>query len=361
MANVILATPSQNQQWSTKFVQEYLRKSTYAPFMSTTGDNIIRVENKLNNEAGTLVHIPLFGKLRGTPNDGTTSLVGNEIALNNYSVALKTKLVRQAVNVQITQEVQTEIQLRTVAKQALDRYAAELLKNDMIAAFNAIPVKQSGDAEDIVKNYSDATAAELNLYCSNNVDRLLFVGGSNTGTMSTSLASVTAAGGVLNSAAVDAAKNLLEQSTLNSTFAIEPYQTKDGQEWHVLFVNPTGFAALRADTQIFQSTKDAAPRGDDNPLFTGGDLIWNGVIIKKQRDYGNLGAVGGGGSKVAQAHLCGVNAVAMGYSMKTRPTLRNEDDYQLNKGVGFMEYRGQTKMSVAGLQTGMVTIFHTTA
>jgi hypothetical protein len=44
--------------------------------------------------------------------------------------------------------------------------------------------------------------------------------------------------------------------------------------------------------------------------------------------------------------------------MKTKPTRKNEDDYGLNVGIGFMEQRGQTKLSVKGTQTGMVTVFH---
>lgn len=361
MANFTLATPSQNQIWSKDFISEYVRASTYAPFMSPKGDNIIRVENDLTNKKGTLIHVPLFGKLRGSANDGSTRLAGNEEALANYSFGFQTKIVRKAVNVQITEEQKTEIDLRGVAKTSLNRYASELLKNDLVKTFNSVPVAMGGDAEDVTVAYGSATATQLNNYVTANADRLTFVGGSNTGTMSTSLASIGASTGKLSADVLSAIKDQADATTNSSTFAIEPYMTKDGQVWYVLFVNPVGFRQLRSDPAIYQSTKDAMPReknSDENPLFTGGDLIWDGIIIKKNRDYTAIGNVGASSAPIAQAQLCGINSVAMGYSMKTRPTINNDDDYQLNAGVGFMEMRGQAKASVQGLQTGMVTVFH---
>jgi len=361
MSNFTLATPSQNEIWSSQFISEYVRASTYQNFMSTTGNNIIAVKNELTNKAGQLIHVPLFGKLRGTPNDGSTSLVGNEKSLTNYSVAFQTKLVRDAVSIQITEELKTELDLRGIAKTALTRFASEMLKNDLTTAFNSVPVAMGGDAEDVTVAYGSASAGQLNNYVTANVDRTFFVGGSNTGTMSTSLSSVGASTGVLTSAVLSAIKDKADATTNSSVFAIEPYQTKDGQPYYVLFVNAAGYRQLRSDSAIYQSTKDALPRekdSDENPLFTGGDLIWDGVIIKKVRDYTTIGNVGASSAPVAQAQLCGLNSVMMGYSMKSRPTRRSEDDYQLNAGVGFMEHRGQIKASVAGLQTGMVTVFH---
>lgn len=361
MANFTLATPSQNQIWSKDFISEYVRASTYAPFMSPKGDNIIRVENDLTNKKGTLIHVPVFAKMRGAANDGSTRLAGNEVALSNYSVGFQTKLVRNAINVQITEELKTEVDLRGVAKTALNRYASELLKNDLIRAFNSVPVAMGGDSEDVTVNYGSATTTQLNNFVTANSDRLTFVGGSNTGTMSTSLASVGASTGKLSAEVLSAIKDQADATANGSNFAIEPYMTKDGQVWYVLFVNPVGFRQLRSDPAIFQSTKDATPRekdADSNPLFTGGDLVWDGIIIKKNRDYGAIGNVGASSAPVAQAHLCGINSVMMGYSMKTRPTINNDDDYQLNAGVGFMEHRGQIKASIAGLQTGLATVFH---
>ena len=362
MANFTLATPSQNQIWSDNFITSYVRASTYKQFMSTNNDNIIQVENDLTNKAGTLIHVPVFDKLRGTANDGTTPLVGNEIALANYSVAFQTKLVRQATNVQITEELKTELDLRAVNKSALQRYAAELLKNDLNGVMNSIPVvNPTAGLEDLSVLYSGATAANLNAFCAANADRVTFVGGSNSGTMSTSLSSIAASTGVLSAAVLSAIKDQADATANGSNFAITPYQSKDGNPWYVLFVNPVGFRQLRNDPEIYQSTKDALPRESDsekNPLFTGGDLIWDGIIIKKNRDYGVLGNVGASSAPVAQAQLCGINAAMMGYSMKTKPTRKNEDDYGLNVGIGFMEHRGQTIASVNGLLTGMVKVFH---
>ena len=362
MANFTLATPSQAQIWSKKFRQEYVRASTYSDFMSPDGDNIITVKNELTNKKGTLIHCPVFGKVRGTPNDGTSALVGNEKSLSNYSVGFQTKVVRDAINIPITEDVKTEMDLHAIADTSLKRYAAELLKNDISAAFNSIPVvNTTAGLEDTTVAYGSASAGQLNAFCAANVDRVTFVGGSNTGTMSTSLATVAASTGKLSADVLSAIKDQADATANGSNFAITPYLTKNGQPWYVLWVNAAGYRQLRSDSAIFQSTKDATPRekdSDENPLFTGGDLIWDGIIIKKQRDYGNIGTVGASSATVAQAQLCGIETVFMGYSMKTRMTHKNEDDYQFNTGVGFMDYRGQTLSSVGGLMTSCVKIFH---
>lgn len=320
-----------------------------------------RRQEELTNKKGELIHCPVFAKVRGTPNDGTTPLAGFEKSLANYSVGFTTKLVRDAINVQITEELKTELDLRSVAKTQLKTYAAEMLKNDLVTAFNSVPVTTGANAEDTTVAYGSATAGALNSFITANSDRTYFVGGSNTGTMSTSLTSVGATTGVLTGAVLSKIKDMADATTNSSIFAINPYQTVNGNPWYVLFVNGAGYSQLRADPAVMTATKDAMPReagSEKNPLFTGGDLIWDGIIIKKVRDYTTIGTVGASNAPVAQAQLCGINSVFMGYSMKTRPTVRNEDDYQLNAGVGFMEMRGQIKSSVAGVQTGMVSIFH---
>jgi hypothetical protein len=362
MANFTLATPSQAQIWSKNFRTEYVRASTHADFMSPDGDNLITVKNELTNKAGTLIHCSVFGKIRGTPNDGTTALVGNEKSLTNYSVGFQTKVVRDAVTIPITEDMKTEIDLHKVADTSLKRYAAELLKSDLNAAYNSYPVVNStAGLEDTTVSYAGASAGQLNAFCAANSDRVTFVGGSNTGTMATSLATVAASMGQLSASVLSAIKDQADATANGSNFAITPYLTKNGQPWYVLWVNAAGYRQLRSDAAIFQSTKDATPRekdSDENPLFTGGDLIWDGMIIKKNRDYGTIGTVGASSAPVAQAQLCGVETLFMGYSMKTKMTHKNEDDYQFNAGVGFMDYRGQTLSSVGGLMTSCVKIFH---
>jgi hypothetical protein len=333
--------------------------------MSTKGDNIITVKNELSTKAGDYIHTPLFAKLRGNPLDQTGNLVGNEIAIGNYSCGFRTNMVQQAVTIPVSEEIKTELDLRSIAGAGLKRYAAERLKVDLQTAFFSVPVGTGTNVEDTTVAYGAANATQLNAYCVANSDRLLFSGGSNTNTMSTSIATVAADTGVLSAKTLCAAKDMAEQTTNSSLFAITPYMTKSGQEWFVLFVDPKGFRQLQADAEIRAATKDARPREkdfEDNPLFNGGDLLFDGIIIKKARDYTSVSASGGAsGVAVGQAQLCGINSVLMGYSMKTKPTRLNEDKYQTVYGVGFQEYRGQTKVSVNGTQTGMVSIFHSEA
>jgi hypothetical protein len=63
------------------------------------------------------------------------------------------------------------------------------------------------------------------------------------------------------------------------------------------------------------------------------------------------------GVTVGQAWLCGQGALAVAFAKM--PVFRTQlADYEHQVGVGITEIRGQIKCSVAGTQTGMVSIFH---
>lgn len=91
--------------------------------------------------------------------------------------------------------------------------------------------------------------------------------------------------------------------------------------------------------------KDAQERGWGNPLFVGTTSVyWDGVIIREIPEIAAIGAVGTAGATVAPIYLCGAQALAAGWGMRTKTTLRKEDDYGLKAGVGFMEMRKIDKM-----------------
>ena len=100
---------------------------------------------------------------------------------------------------------------------------------------------------------------------------------------------------------------------------------------------------LKADTTIAQANREAWQRGKDNPLFTGGDLVYDGVIIKEIPDIASLGGVGATSATVSPAFLCGAQAIGLGWAKKT--TSKSEEfDYGDKVGVAIEEIRGIEKI-----------------
>ena len=68
---------------------------------------------------------------------------------------------------------------------------------------------------------------------------------------------------------------------------IRPIRVNNDEEWFVVFMPSLPFRDLMNDTTIIQAMQYAWDRGQNNPLFTAGDILYNGLIIR-----GSPGATG---------------------------------------------------------------------
>ncbi|UZK69597.1 DUF4043 family protein [Sphingomonas sp. S1-29] len=359
MADFKLANANAKEVWSTKYATEYVALSGLLPFMSSASNAIFRVNTDLANN-GDLVHIPYFASLKGAGVSGGATLEGNEEALLNYSTGIKVRHRRNAVMLAEHESFRTELDVANIAKGGLKDWSAEDLRNELIEKMQNVVIAGGVDSdgtpvEDTYKTFAASTATERTNYMLANADRIIMgTAKPTTAVFSTSLAAV-AAGAILTADTVSLAKEMAETTT---NFRITPYMTKDGQKWYVMFVGVEGFRQLRKDPRIEAANRDARPREvETNPLFNGGDLVWDGVIVKKIPEIKQVGDLGAAGAPIGFAALCGANTLGIAFARK--PTFRTEKkDYDHKIGVGITEVRGSSKMSAAGTQTGMVSIYY---
>lgn len=366
MANFKLVSANQKQIWSTKYTTEYVRESGFMPYMDTSTNAIIPMDKQLSSQSGAIIHFPYFAKLSSAGVTGGTTLYGNEENLKNYSCAVKVTLRRNAVAVPESETYQTELDIANVARPSLVNWSAENLRNDLIVAMQSVVIPGAADSdgnptEDTYVPYAAATTGQLNTWATNNADRVLYGNkrGNSTGTQSTSLANIDATQ-KLSAGVITMAKTLAKKS---NPYKIRPYKSDmtAGREWYVLFVGPEGFRDLQVDPVIYAANKDARSRDvDTNPIFQSGDLVYNGVIIREIPEMTLTGTVGASSAQVGHAALAGINSVAVAYSKMPEPRTQVFDYGHMNN-VGIMEIRGQAKFSVAGVQTGIVSIFHAAA
>ena len=133
-----------------------------------------------------------------------------------------------------------------------------------------------------------------------------------------------------------------------------------------MFVDSLGYRDLKADTAIQSANYYARDRGKENPLFTGADLLYDGVIIREIPEIASLGTVGAASSTVPPGYLCGAQAIGVGWAMTTQ-TKTEDFDYENFAGVATREIRGIEKLRFgtdASVDTttpkdnGVVTVFY---
>jgi hypothetical protein len=185
-----------------------------------------------------------------------------------------------------------------IAKPLLSDRGKELQRDELIQALLALPSESAPTnlGTDVGQRVNGiqldgSTSAQRNAWFADNVDRVVFGNALANGYSSTAIASVgsalsAASGGQKLTATV---VQLLKRRAELCSPKIRPYRTEDGYEYYVLFVGTYAFRDAKLDTTIYNTSLYARPREGKNgtggapntPIFQDGDLMYDGVIIRK--------------------------------------------------------------------------------
>jgi N4-gp56 family major capsid protein len=362
-------------KWQSEYWQEYVRESGFNPYMGKSVNSIIQTQRDLLDGGMDLI-VPLVASLKGR-GTGAGLLTGNEEAVDYFSFRSRPYWRRNAVVVKKSQQQKAAIDILRANKDVLKLWSTDDLRDRLVDALSTVDEQDTHYNEDTGVGrqvlYSEATATQLNNWNSDNQNRILYgVTEANytAGNHATSLGNVDAAADTWSSTMLDAAKTMARRrNRATGVRAIRPYRNgNDGKEYYVLFVGTRSMNKLRADADIKAANKDARPREDGgfdkNPIFQGGDLMWNGIIIHEIPEMPTLTGAGAAGADVEPGYLCGAQALLIGWGQDPATTMRKDDDYGFIKGVGVEELRSVDKTffksttSVGpGQQHGVATIF----
>ena len=120
-----------------------------------------------------------------------------------------------------------------------------------------------------------------------------------------------------NTAAVAAAdtpswKMLVETKAFMKDEYIRGIKGPGGTEFYHVFMCPQGIAQLKQDSDFLANLRNAGPRGDSNPLFSGSMITQDGLILHEFRHVYNSTTWGSGSDVPGQAVLfCGAQAMGM--------------------------------------------------
>lgn len=352
MAEVVIASASERQKWSNTYWSEYIRESGFMPYMRRSSNSIFRILTGGETGGASIVNIPLMARLKGRGVQDNEVLEGNEEDLANFNDQVRTVWIRNGVVVPKSTSYRTEMDLLGAARDGLKNWAAENMRDSIIANLGSIIIPGATDTNgmagtDTAVTYAASTAGQRNAYLVANTDRILMgIAKANTssGVWATSLANVDSTNDKLSTSMISLAKRMARTADPH----IRPFRTEDGREYFVLFTPSLPFRDLQNDTAMQQANRDARERGIDNPIFQDGDLIWNGVIIREIPELPVIAGAGASSIDVARSYLCGQSAIAIAWEQQPTPRSDPDRDYGFRPGVATEELRGMKKVSWGG-------------
>lgn len=346
--------------------REFVRKNLFSPYMGEGLDAVIRLRNELK-QGGEQMNIPLVTKLLGT-GVATGVLAGAEERIDNYGMRVWIDWLRHAVVTTKAENQKDSADIFGEAKPLLQDFVLEKQRDEIIQALIALPSESAptnlgtefGQRVNGIQA-DGSTSAQRNTWFADNIDRVVFGNALSNGYSTTAIASVgsglsaTSGGQKLTATVVQLLKRRAELCSPK----IRPYRTDDGYEYYVLFAGTYAFRDAKLDSTILNTSLYARPRegakgvggAPNQPIFQDGDLMYDGVIIRKVPEISTyvsnmtatwLNAAGSG--RCEPVFLCGQQAAVVAYGQMAKPTFRKEDDYGFITGTGIEMAYGIAKM-----------------
>lgn len=352
MAVTTVQTNNKLIKFTQEIAREWVKENMFSPYEGEAVNSIIRRKMELKS-GGEQMNIPLVTRLTGA-GVSTGTLVGNEEKIDNYGMRVWLEWARHAVVTNKAEQQKDSADIFGEAKPLLSDWASELRRDELIAAFMALPSESQPSAGVRVNGiqYDLATAAQRNTWNVSNQDRILY--GNATSNFNATHATALATLDTTNDRFTAANLALLKRIALTATPRIRPYKTRDGYEYFVAFAGASAFRDLKASLETIN--KDARAREnngmDKNPIFQDGDQLYDGVIVRQVPEISSfvtnvwttLLTAGTTTGRVEPVFFCGQQAAAYAIGQMPKPTFRKEDDYGFVTGTGIEMAYGVSKI-----------------
>lgn len=364
MANTTTASELVVVKYRSDFFREYIRNNRFSRYTGTSSNNVIVIK-----EDKQKIEIPLVTRLQGSGTTGSSTLRGNGEKIGNYGHQLTPTYKRNAVEFDLEELEKPAIDLMMAAKPALMDWAMEKTRDDIIEAMFAI---HNGTSYITLKA---ATEAQADAWLVNNDDRVLFgaLKSNGAGTdHSAGLGALDSTNDTLSASIVSLAKRMAK----NADPHIRPIKTGEDEEWYIMFCDSYAFRDLKSD--LGTQHQNAMPRDRTNPIWTDGDLVYDGVIIREVPEIGdyanavdgtsttiNLYTGGATTNRTTACFLCGAQALGFGLGRRPYIAVDKTYDYGFQPGVAVALKHDIDKLYFADeanagggyMQHGMVTVY----
>lgn len=325
MAKTTAAAGLTVKQWDDDFFVEYVQGNAFSRYMGTDENSIIQINEDLTKKKGDAITFNLVNRLKNKAVLDNNTLVGNEEKMSSRSHELRIRQRRNGVVVPVFEEQKSAIGLRDAAKSGLKTWAMEDTRDLIIECL--------GDIGGVP--YGLASEAQKDAWLALNADRVLFgaAKGNNSGNdHSASLANIDNTADKLTSSAISLLKRLATATRADGKPKIRPVTLDGDKRFFVAFTGTLPFRDLKGDTAIQNAQRETIIKMQNNKLFEGGDIEWDGVIVHEIDDITPIPGVGAGGIDVCPVYLCGAQALGQGWGKRWQSVL-DDTDYGDKQGV----------------------------
>lgn len=363
MANTIVNSSNNSalvvKKWSAELFKYSMLQNPFAAYMGTNANSIFQVKKDLEKDSGDKVQFDILNPLTGAGQTDDGTYEGNEEALTFGSMEVQIHERGNSVRPNGKMTVKrTRHDLRQNAKYALGEWKGAVMAADMIAALSGLKTMKpygyiTGEVAEDADSSQILTVNQTDLVKGSTKPRY-FAGGQTTAGVIDRVADDAAIANTSNkhlfgTAVISEVKAMAEKgfdASGNYIGAVKPIMV-DGQPFYVMYVSLKQAKQLRQETAWKSAQQEANLRGKTNPIFTGADGIWDGVIIKRKNQihertgdgtgtavttYFESGDPCANGVTVARALFCGAQAGLIAYGQM--PTWEEEwFDYKTKLGV----------------------------
>lgn len=360
MAETVSPSNSRVIRWQRDFFREYIRANRFSPVMGSDESASIQINEDLSRNIGETINFELVNRLQGTGVTGLATLMGNEEQLGIRNFRVTVDRTRHAVLHDRLQEQYNAFDLVSAKRSVLMDWFKEKIRDRIVAALGSFST--DGTTQ---QAYASTSSTDRNTWLVNNSDRVLFgvtKSNASSNVHATALATVDTTNDLMATAIVQLAKDIAKTASPK----IRPIRIneRNDEEWYVMFHGTGAFRNLQASLATINQNAWERARGESNPLFVGGDLIYDGVIHKEVPEIAGLGTVGASSANVMPSYLCGTQAIAYAIAQRSR-MISNVTDYEAKQGAGIEMIDNIAKMYFGSgvndtdipKQNGVVTVY----
>ena len=306
--------------WEETLFRDTLKEAYFSRFMGNSSDSLCQVKSELTKTKGDQITFGIRMRLTGTGVISGQTLEGNEEKLTTYDFNVALERYRNAV-----------------------RDAGSLDRQRPIYDMDA-------EARDAIKGWGTEKIDQLAFNAITNSPTKIFYGGAATGSGD------MVVGDVITPALISKVKAWAKTGGARSYVPLRPIKIK-GKNYYILLVHPDVVYDLSQDAAWAQAAREALPRGEDNPIFSGADYLWDGVLI---HSHENIPVVTnyGVGTNVPAAKCVFMGAQCLVWAWGERPSVVAEEfDYQEEHGFAWRITAGTEKPKFNGKDYGSLGVY----
>jgi len=346
---VAASTPSETlsaQVWAGIAHQEARIKTFWSSHLGPNGENgqqfhIIGIDERFVKDKGDAVNTNLVMDLTsdGISGNAGTSLEGNEESPTVYSDSVLIGRQRNAIRSDgVLDEQRSAVNIRKTMSERLGYWAARVLLDKWIFR------KFSGTTH-IDKNSAtigEAAAANSNVLYANAKTALAELEAGDTFTLD-----------LVSHAKTSAMVGTLNGSTI---YKFKPYYV-GGRPYYIYVDRPEARLAMRATEDWKSAQLQARERSMENPIFSGADGIWDGVILKFH-DLVVTGSNAGASGDVSYANglFLGTQAGSLYPAQPAPDWVEKTFDYSEEYGIATGMTQGMDKLRYNSIDFAVIAI-----